>query len=785
MKLRKLILAVFAVVVVAGIVAPFLNAGRFRGRIQSALEAGLKRHVVIGPKGEVRFNVFTGPGFTISDVLIEEAPGFGIEPFAHVQSIQARIRLASLWTGHMGFSSIKLVEPSVNFVKSEAGPWNVQPFLSQASSSNPGPRVPVPEIQIRDGRFNFKFGDTKSVFYIDGADLDVYPGDDGNLVLRFTGEPARTDHAAQGLGRLVARGVLTPERNGEDKLNASVQLERTPITELARLFDLQDSGVRGYAASNLRLEGPLSRVNISGDLRIEDIHRWDLMPNKGEGWTLAYAGLLNLPGQQLEIETRAGDAQGTPVNGRFVASNYLTSPKWKASLSFHDLPAAGLVDTARHMGAPLPAGATLDGKLNGQIVYARPEGINGDFVLTGAALKFPQGAPTQFDSAPVHISSTEVRIGPAEIREGEEETVRLNARYALDSRDWTVGLETDLASIAQSKSVISRLLGAGSVPFFERCRQGAWRGAIRYDQMDDSAGVWAGEFELQNAVLDVNGLASPLRVASAAVQVQKDSVSVTRLRGHAGTISIEGGDYRALTSTDRPDRLHLVLGEVRLGELERLFTPTLSRQQGFLARALRLGAGAPLPEWLKTRSVEGTFQCKQLLAGDLALGAVRGRLAWNGANVQLIALETKLGDMRGTGRVTVNLAGASPKYHLTGQMHAIEYRNGLLDLEGVVDTVGLGQATVLNARSDGTFSGTDLDLSADSQVNDIAGEYHLDLGGSPPQLTLTKVQATQGSDTLHGQGFSQSDGHLILEMTTGRKRVRLTGMLLPLSGELK
>ena len=31
--------------------------------------------------------------------------------------------------------------------------------------------------------------------------------------------------------------------------------------------------------------GPSRKIGITGDLNITDIHRWDLMPPKGEGWT--------------------------------------------------------------------------------------------------------------------------------------------------------------------------------------------------------------------------------------------------------------------------------------------------------------------------------------------------------------------------------------------------------------------------------------------------------------------------------------------------------------------
>jgi hypothetical protein len=36
---------------------------------------------------------------------------------------------------------------------------------------------------------------------------------------------------------------------------------------------------------------------------------------------------------------------------------------------------------------------------------------------------------------------------------------------------------------------------------------------------------------------------------------------------------------------------------------------------------------------------------------------------------------------------------------------------------------------------------------------------------------------------LIGQGSSQPDGHLVLELTSGRRQVRLTGMLLPVHPE--
>ena len=65
----------------------------------------------------------------------------------------------------------------------------------------------------------------------------------------------------------------------------------------------------------------------------------------------------------------------------------------------------------------------------------------------------------------------------------------------------------------------------------------------------------------------------------------------------------------------------------------------------------------------------------------------------------------------------------------------------------------------------------------------VSGSYRVALANGLPRLLLSNVQVSQGADILVGQGSSQPDGHLVLELTSGRRQVRLTGMLLPLHPE--
>jgi len=72
-----------AVLLVAGIAAPYLSGNRFAPRIRAALESALGRKVELGA---IHFSLFAGPGFSVDNVVIHENPAIGIEPIAYVGS---------------------------------------------------------------------------------------------------------------------------------------------------------------------------------------------------------------------------------------------------------------------------------------------------------------------------------------------------------------------------------------------------------------------------------------------------------------------------------------------------------------------------------------------------------------------------------------------------------------------------------------------------------------------------------------------------------------------------
>jgi hypothetical protein len=766
-------LIVLLIMVALGLAAPRLNADRFRPRIQAALEAALNRPVHLGA---VHLNLFTGPGFTVDDVLIDDDPSAGIEPFAHVESMQARIRWTSLFAGHLAFSSLRLDTPSVNVVRMPSGPWNIQPLLDHRPQSSAPHRHAIPDIQIRGGRIDFKFGDTKSVFYISAADVDVYANENGDVVIRFSGAPARTDQASPSFGELTARGLLQSGANGEDQLSMGVHLDRTAISEITRLFHGSDIGVHGFVLANAKLAGPLSNIGITGDLNISDVHRWDLMPSPGEGWTLNYRGLLNLNGHHLDLATAATPAQPDPVSAEFLLDDYLAAPKWSGNLQFHDLPTASLVETARHFGAPFPPGVQVEGKVKGSIGYSSQSGVGGQLTLASAAVKFPQGGSAQFDSAQVQISDGKVVLAPSDVEMEDGQSAQIEGEYALDNSHAALRISTRQLTLGAV-----HWFDAAPIPLLEHLEQGAWKGWISYEKTAENPAEWSGQYELQNAVVEIPGLASPVRIAAASVQMSGGETQITRMHGRAGTVKFDG-EYRYQDTAVHPHRLRLTIPELQIAEAERLMLPALRRREGFLARAFRL-RDQPLPKWLEERDADITVQVPALMNGDSLLGELRAHALWRGASINVSNLEWRLENTRASGKMAVSLAKAEPAYQLNGAIENFDYRSGQLDVDGEFETSGIGADLLFNLRSKGTFEGRGIVLAPDAEMRAVSGSYRVATANGIPHLLLSNVQVSQGADTLTGQGSSQPDGHLVLELTSGRRQVRLTGMLLPVHPE--
>ena len=255
-----------------GIAAPFVNAARFSTNVQRALEESLGRRVSFE---RVFYRLFPEPGFSLENVTIGEDARYGLEPFAYMSGLEARLRVDKLLLGKIRFANLRLVDPSLNLVKRGDGTWNVVELLARMSAPRSLLLTLSPAIEVSNGRLDFKLGTRKTTLYVTGADVSIYPERSGRVIVRFSGSPARTDRAGNGFGSL--RGSLNwlvnPPSRQADQMAADVVLDPSNLSELTTLIEGQDVGVHGTISSRAHIAGPLAALKVTGNLRLQDVHR--------------------------------------------------------------------------------------------------------------------------------------------------------------------------------------------------------------------------------------------------------------------------------------------------------------------------------------------------------------------------------------------------------------------------------------------------------------------------------------------------------------------------------
>jgi hypothetical protein len=756
--MKRAIIISLVMVLAVGFAAPHFDIEFARPKIERALERGLGRRVEVG---SVHFNLFTGPGFTVDDVTIHEDARAGIEPFAYVGSLDARVQLLSLFERKLEFSSLRLDEASINLVKTDAGPWNFQFLLSSAAAS----AGTMPAIKMRGGRVNFKFGDTKSVVYFNNADLDVAPSMDGSVELRFAGAPSRSDRPAPDFGNFFVRGTWSAQ-----KVDMRVELEKSALEEVARLIDPRGFGLHGVIALDARLSGIPSHLDVTGNIQVNDVHRWDLLPQSGGGLRVAYKGTLDLRGDRLELES-VSDVPNPQVAAAFRAWDFLTAPHWDASAELKRVPAATVLEIARHMGAQISDKLAAEGSLSGEVRYSEPDGFAGKVALENASLTLPDGRPLRAASAAVVIDHQVMSLEPATVGVGENESADVEGSFSLEG---AARLDLKITTRALSVSDM-RSFGVASIPLLDQTPQGTWRGWARYEWARDEAGQWSGEYELLNARIPVDGLAEPVKVQSAAVSLNGKRVTVNRLRAKVGEIAFTG-DYRWEPAAIHPHKFHLTIPTADAAELQRILTPAMVRDRGFFARTLRLG-DAPAPEWLKARRADGTVAIGTLTFGDTQVHVDSARLLWDAALVRLVGMSARIDQGVLTGDLAIDLSGRAPHYRFEGKLVDVSYKDGKLDFEGSVDADGVGADILASAHAEGRVHGRSIAFSPDAEFRTAAACFEVAEQTGGERWKLSSVEVTQGTDTYTGSGTTQSDGRLVLDLLSRGRQVRYSTLL--------
>lgn len=281
-RLRKRLLWAFgiaALLLLLVFVPPLVNANRYQRQIARSMSESLGRPVHLD---NVVFHLLPVPGLTLSNLVVSEDPAFGAEPTIRANTVEASLRLGSLWRRRVEFSTVRFIEPSVNLVRNREGRWNLANVLLHASHvqtapteqrrAGPAPRFPY--IEATGGRVNLKLDEEKLPFSLTDAEFALWLSSPNHWRVRLRGEPARTDTNLNDPGTFRLEGALErASEAGDVPINLHASWHNAPLGEASRMLTAEDKGWRGTLNVETSLAGTLSAARWESRITLGDLRR--------------------------------------------------------------------------------------------------------------------------------------------------------------------------------------------------------------------------------------------------------------------------------------------------------------------------------------------------------------------------------------------------------------------------------------------------------------------------------------------------------------------------------
>ncbi len=263
---------------------PLVNANRYRGKIAGSMGASLGRPVHLD---NVSFHFLPVPGFTVTNLVVSEDASFGAEPTIRANTVEATLRVSSLWHRPVEFSSVRFVNPSVNLVRNTDGRWNLSEVLLHASHVNSaptdqrhaGPAPRFPYIEATSARVNVKLGAEKLPFSLTDADFALWQPSPQQWRVRLLAHPTRTDTNITDPGTLRLEGELRRAEVAQAvPVNFRASWHDAPLGEASRILTGDDLGWRGSLNADATLAGTLGDAQLGGKLTLGGLRRAEFFP---------------------------------------------------------------------------------------------------------------------------------------------------------------------------------------------------------------------------------------------------------------------------------------------------------------------------------------------------------------------------------------------------------------------------------------------------------------------------------------------------------------------------
>ena len=421
---RRLIYVALAILVVLLLVLlpPYISVNRYQRRIATAISDSLGRPVHLD---RVTLNLLPMPGFTLENLVVDEDPAFGSEPVIRANSVRATLRLSSLWTRRVEFSTISFDEPSVNLVHNADGKWNLETILLRAShidaaptaqrKAGPAPRFPY--IEATGARLNLKLNQEKMPISLTGADFALWLPEPQAWHLRILAHPARTDTDASDTGTLQVEGTLGHAPSlGQVPINLTGEWSNAPLGEATRVLLGRDAGLRGDMTLTASAQGTAGNSTVQARLRLTDARRADFIPIRTLAIDLQCLGTATgvfHSFEDIRCNWPPAASSGAPTLAITGDLPDIRNPNSvRLEVTAPGLPATTLLDWLHVASARVPADVAVKGSFTGDLVFnpaspagASTRGWTGRLTMTGASLINPLAGSSSLVVGDVALSS--------------------------------------------------------------------------------------------------------------------------------------------------------------------------------------------------------------------------------------------------------------------------------------------------------------------------------------------------------------------------------------------
>jgi AsmA protein len=385
---KKALIIVGAIVgvliIIAAAVPFFVDADKFRPRVETEASAALGRTVKIG---HLDFSLLRG-AVVAKDVQVADDPRFSQQAFVQAKALSIG---AEVWPliarKELQINSIRLDEPKISLVKNTAGKWNFESLGAKnerKQSSQPGPPLSVSSLKIRDGEITVAQGSKKTTYKNVSADVSNFSDK--------TEFPFQVSAETPGGGTLKLdghAGTLAAGDMATTPLQAEVTIKQLNLAQTG--FVDPASGISGTLDYQGQVKSDGKTLESEGKATASNLKVVKSGAPARQPITVDYASEVDLAQKKGVIKRGdiiAGNTKAK-LSGNFESRG--DALNLNARLKGDNMPLDGVVGLLPAFGVILPQGTNLQGGV-----------VNTDLQLTGPLDRL-------VTSGPVNVTNTKVQ----------------------------------------------------------------------------------------------------------------------------------------------------------------------------------------------------------------------------------------------------------------------------------------------------------------------------------------------------------------------------------------